>query len=45
MIQELGLRNSPIVPGFSDPIYAEAYVKMHGFDIMLGASADSFGLY
>lgn len=22
--------------GFSDPIYAEAYVKMHGFDIMLG---------
>ncbi|KAJ7118746.1 coatomer protein [Mycena epipterygia] len=21
--------------GFSDPIYAEAYVKMHGFDIML----------
>jgi coatomer subunit beta len=23
--------------GFSDPIYAEAYVKMHGFDIMLGA--------
>ena len=24
--------------GFSDPIYAEAYVKMHGFDIMLGMS-------
>lgn len=22
--------------GFSDPIYAEAYVKMHGFDILLG---------
>lgn len=21
--------------GFSDPIYAEAYVKMHGFDILL----------
>ena len=24
--------------GFSDPIYAEAYVKMHGFDILLGLS-------
>jgi len=24
--------------GFSDPIYAEAYVKIHGFDIMLGLS-------
>ena len=24
--------------GFSDPIYAEAYVKVHGFDIMLGPS-------
>ena len=23
--------------GFSDPIYAEAYVKVHGFDILLGA--------
>lgn len=23
--------------GFSDPLYAEAYVKVHGFDIMLGA--------
>ncbi|KAL1738136.1 coatomer beta C-terminal region-domain-containing protein, partial [Schizophyllum fasciatum] len=23
------------VAGFSDPIYAEAYVKMHGFDIIL----------
>ena len=23
-------------PGFSDPIYVETYVKMHGFDIMLG---------
>ena len=23
-------------PGFSDPIYAEAYVKMNGFDILLG---------
>lgn len=23
-------------PGFSDPIYAEAYVKVHGFDILLG---------
>ena len=22
--------------GFSDPIYAEAYVKVHGFDISLG---------
>lgn len=22
--------------GFSDAIYAEAYVKVHGFDIMLG---------
>jgi len=22
--------------GFSDPIYAEAYVKVHGFDILLG---------
>jgi coatomer subunit beta len=30
------------VPGFSDPIYAEAYVKMHGFDIMLGWSSISF---
>jgi hypothetical protein len=26
-----------IAIGFSDPIYAEALVKMHGFDIMLGA--------
>ena len=25
--------------GFSDPIYAEAYVKVHGFDIQLGGSA------
>lgn len=25
--------------GFSDPIYAEAYVKMHGFDIMLGKAS------
>ncbi len=24
--------------GFSDPIYAEAYVKVHGFDILLGES-------
>jgi coatomer subunit beta len=24
------------IPGFSDPIYAEAYVKMNGFDILLG---------
>ena len=24
--------------GFSDPIYAEAYVKVHGFDILLGKS-------
>jgi hypothetical protein len=23
-------------PGFPDPIYVETYVKMHGFDIMLG---------
>ena len=22
--------------GFSDPIYAEVLVKMHGFDILLG---------
>jgi coatomer subunit beta len=22
--------------GFSDPVYAEAYVKVHGFDILLG---------
>jgi vesicle coat complex subunit len=22
--------------GFTDPIYAEAYVKIHGFDILLG---------
>ena len=25
-----------IVQGFSDPIYTEAYVKMQGFDILLG---------
>lgn len=25
-----------IILGFSDPIYAEAYVKVHGFDILLG---------
>ena len=25
--------------GFSDPIYAEAYVKVHGFDILLGELA------
>ena len=25
--------------GFSDPIYAEAYVKVHGFDILLGKFA------
>lgn len=29
--------------GFSDPIYAEAYVKMHGFDIMLGKSILELG--
>ncbi len=23
--------------GFSDPIYAEAHVKIHGFDIVLGS--------
>ena len=28
----------PLTTGFSDPIYAEAYVKMHGFDILLGLS-------
>jgi coatomer subunit beta len=28
------LRHHPI--GFSDPVYAEAYVKVHGFDILLG---------
>jgi len=27
-----------LTTGFSDPIYAEAYVKMHGFDILLGLS-------
>jgi coatomer subunit beta len=32
-----GHRLTSWLPGFSDPIYAEAYVKMHGFDIMLGA--------
>ena len=26
---------SPSSAGFSDPIYAEAYVKVHGFDISL----------
>jgi len=25
--------------GFSDPIYAEAYVKVHGFDILLGTGS------
>lgn len=34
VVQCLCLRLS----GFSDPIYAEAYVKMHGFDILLGGS-------
>jgi coatomer subunit beta len=29
--------------GFSDPIYAEAYVKVHGFDIMLGLSRGNLG--
>jgi coatomer subunit beta len=29
-------------PGFSDPIYVETYVKMHGFDIMLGTGLDVF---
>lgn len=28
--------------GFSDHIYAEAYVKMHGFDIMLGVYTSYF---
>ncbi|KAG0694794.1 coatomer beta C-terminal region-domain-containing protein [Suillus ampliporus] len=27
--------------GFSDPIYAEAYVKMHRFDILLGACPET----
>ena len=27
--------NLSLLLGFSDPIYAEAYVKMHGFDILL----------
>jgi len=26
--------------GFSDPVYAEAYVKMHGFNIMLGEPSE-----
>jgi len=30
------------IPGFSDPIYVETYVKMHGFDIMLGTIFDRF---
>ncbi|TFK38623.1 coatomer protein [Crucibulum laeve] len=29
------LRRIAQLTGFSDPIYAEAYVKMHGFDILL----------
>lgn len=29
------LANFCFIVGFSDPIYAEAYVKMHGFDILL----------
>ena len=31
--------------GFSDPIYAEAYVKVHGFDIMLGTISLIFLFY
>jgi len=27
--------------GFSDPIYAEVLVKMHGFDILLGTVSSS----
>lgn len=38
------LRRISQLTGFSDPIYAEAYVKMHGFDIMLGmGSFSTFG--
>ena len=28
--------DSKTISGFSDPIYAEAYIKVHGFDILLG---------
>ncbi len=31
-----GPRANSTYPGFSDPVYAEAYVKVHGFDILLG---------
>jgi hypothetical protein len=32
--------NCPI--GFSDPVYAEAYVKVHQFDILLGTSTPAY---
>ena len=31
-----GISPHDLTLGFSDPIYAEAYVKMNGFDILLG---------
>lgn len=34
--------NADHLLGFSDPIYAEAYVKVHGFDILLGKSVWGF---
>jgi vesicle coat complex subunit len=39
-----GLRRSchVVLPGLSDPIYCEAYVKMQGFDIVLGQSCCTF---
>ena len=30
--------------GFSDAVYAEAYVKVHGFDILLGMSSSWQGV-
>jgi vesicle coat complex subunit len=35
MIRNVSPANLSLLLGFSDPIYAEAYVKMHGFDITL----------
>ena len=34
----------PLLVGFSDPVYAEAYVKVHGFDILLGRHGHSFNI-
>jgi len=36
--QLMRIWNTPRTSGFSDPVYAEAYVKIHGFDILLGRS-------